>query len=443
MALAVDTPHGAPSTRVLVDEADDDIAFESSRQAWPTTQNNPADGTAAMPKDRTIHFNVTTLGGDNRVIVTSNDTHDINWTANSSVKITNAIWLGNMPGHFEETKELFPNEAGSSEQSSSTSYSSSDLGQPSTRAKRGEGVNLYGHSLSLPVHELYLKYGDQSMYINMYISLMWTHDDRSGTSRSGVFTVLNSSVPSTDYDATVQRIKYLTAGDDNGDQLNGFETDGVPTESVPGGEVETSTLPPPTATTFPPNPAIGQNTGSNSGGSSLSSGTIAGIVIGSVFGLSLIVFLGWFFLRQRRRADHVSNSEYGSGHGPHKYLADKEAHARVTESPHPPYSDDRQQPQQQLEQHHYLHQGGSGAAVGAAERSPLTPYGEEGHVPITGRSMEDMTRSGVPSSTPNAATNVSHLIEDGMTEEDIRQLEDEERALDDAIEQAGQGQRRG
>ncbi|KAK1597892.1 uncharacterized protein LY79DRAFT_507128 [Colletotrichum navitas] len=441
MTLAVDTPHVAPSTRVLVDEADGNVAFESSRQAWPTKQNNPFDGTTTMPNDRIIHFNVTTLGGDDHVITTSDDIHVIIWTANSSVMVTDAIWLGNTTDSLGETKELFRNEAGFSEQSSTTSHSTSDLGPPSTRAKREERVILDGNSLSLPVRELDLKYGDPSTYINMYISLLWTYGDQSGTTMSGVFTVFNSLDPSEDYDATVRRMKDLTTGDDT--QLNGFETYDDPVGSVPGGKVETSVFPLPTATSVSPNPAIGSNRGSNSGGSSLPPSAIAGIVIGSVFGLFLIAFLVWFFLHQRRRADHVSNGAYGSGHGPHKYLAHKEAHASVTESPHSPYSDDGQQPQQQLEQHHYLHQGGPEAAVGAAERSPLTPYGEEGHVPITARSIEDMTRSGVPSSTPNATTNVSHLIEDGMTEEEIRRLEDEERALDDAIEQAGQGQGRG
>ncbi|KAK2004102.1 hypothetical protein LX36DRAFT_9096 [Colletotrichum falcatum] len=189
--------------------------------------------------------------------------------------------------------------------------------------------------------------------------------------------------------------------------------------------------------------SIGGSSSSGGSGPNPAPGAIAGIVIGSVVGLSLIAFLVWFLLRQRRRADRVSNGAYSSGNSSHEYHADKEAHARITESPRSPYSDDGQQPRQELCQHHYLHQGVSGAAISAAERSPLSPYSEEGHTPIATGSVESMARSGVPSSTPNATTNVSHLIEDGMTEEEIRQLEDEERALDDAIQQAGQGQGRG
>ncbi|KAK2027122.1 hypothetical protein LX32DRAFT_453858 [Colletotrichum zoysiae] len=431
MALPVDIPYvAAPSARVFVDEsgdneADGDVAFEPSWRAWPTTQKIPSDGTTMFPDDRMIHFDGTTFGGEDRVIITSNDTHVIKWTTKFSVTIMNAFWLGNEIGERGEVKELFRNKADFSDQSSATSHSSSDSSLTSTRAKREERVILDGDSLSLPVRDLNPSYADA----NMYIELVWTSGDQSGTTTSGVFALFNGVVPSEEYSATIQRIRNLTSGDDA--QLNGSENHGDAALPPATRSTETSALPSSTATGGASIPAIAPN------GSGLTPGAIAGVVIGSVFGLSLIAFLVWFFLRQRHRAGQVSDG------GTHEYLADKEAHARAAESPHSPYSDDGRQPQQQLEQHHYLHQGGPEVVVGAAERSSLTPFDEEGHTPIATRSMEDTTRSGVASSTPNATTNVSHLIEDGMTEEEIRRLEDEERALDDAIEQAGQGQGRG
>ncbi|KAK2010128.1 hypothetical protein LZ32DRAFT_386458 [Colletotrichum eremochloae] len=444
MALAVDTPDVAPSRRVFIDEADGNVAFgtaESSWRDWSTTQSNPSDGTTTASNNRIIDFNVTSFG-DNRVILTSDYTHVINWRTNSpSVTIESALWLGNVTDSRGEAKEVFRKEANSSFEQSSTSDSNGESSPPSTRAKREERVILGSNSLSLPVGELDLKYADA----NMYIKLVWTSGDQSGTTTSGVFAVFNGTVPSEEYYAIVKRIKNLTTGDDA--QLNGSEEHDDLALPPDTGSAETSALPSPTAIGNVSVPAIGPNgVGSSSGGtggSSLPPGAIAGIVIGSIFGLFSLAFLVWFLLRRRRRAHHVSNGTYGCNHRPHEYLADKEAHTRVTESPHSPYSDDGQQTRQQQEQDHYLQHGGPGTAVGAPERSPLTPYVEEEHMPIAARSTEDISRRGVPSSTPNAATNVSHLIEDGMTEEEIRQLEDEERALDDAIEQAGQGQGQG
>ncbi|KAK1981986.1 hypothetical protein LZ30DRAFT_749646 [Colletotrichum cereale] len=438
MALAVDTPLVAPSGRVFVNEGDGNVAFgaaEPSWQDWSTTQSNPSGESTRTPNDRIINFDHH-LFGNNRVIMVSDGAYVINWTAPANVTITSAIWLGNATDSHGGTKEVFRVKADSFEQPSTTTDSNDESSPPSTNPAEGEER----------ARELKPEHADA----NMYIELMWTSGDQSRTTTSGVFAVFNGSVPSSGYDDVVQRIDKLIRGDNAGVQINGSEVSSDSVSPADTVSAKTSALPSSTAggggasipTIDSGDGGSSTSTSSSRAGPSLSPGAIAGIVIGSVLGLSLVVFLVWFFLRRRRRADHVSDGAYGSGHNPHEYLADKEAHARVTESPHSPYSDDGQQPRQLPEQSHHLQAEGPGAAVTAAERSPLTPYGEEEHAPIAASSMEDMARSGIPSPTPNVTTNVSHLIEDGMTEEEIRRLEDEERALDDAIEQAGQGQGR-
>jgi hypothetical protein len=79
-----------------------------------------------------------------------------------------------------------------------------------------------------------------------------------------------------------------------------------------------------------------------------------------------------------------------------------------------------------------------GAAAGAAAGSAGTPS-----VRAASMAQTDEARVSVPSPIPGRATPralttpYAHLVEDGMTEDEIRRLEEEERQLDAAIEQAG------
>ncbi|GKT40115.1 uncharacterized protein ColSpa_00296 [Colletotrichum spaethianum] len=430
MALAVKAPSVAPSGAVFVDEADGNAAFgtgESSRPNFSATQKSP--GTIGNPEGKKIDFNMMTFGSlpnyNDRVITTSTGTHKINWGSSAGVSVDRALWLGRIGGD-NITIERFEKAPSSARLS-----------------KRSLGT-VYDDYLELTFHEINQQYYDYDMYIQLH----WTLLDRSGTTTSGVFAVSNGTSGSSEYSAAADRIGKLTAGDDNNAdrELNGVEDDDSTSSADPISTAVTAS-PSATATGSASISTLGASAGDSGGGggSNLPAGAIAGIVIGSVLGISLIAFLIWFFLRRHRRADHVSNGAYDSGHSPHQYLTDKETHARVTESPHSPYSDDGQQPQHPPGQHHRIQLDDPEAvapasAVSGTERHPLAPYGEEEHTPIAARSVEDMTRNGARSSTPNVNTNVSHLIEDGMTEDEIRRLEEEERALDDAIEQAGQGQ---
>ncbi|CAI4216785.1 unnamed protein product [Parascedosporium putredinis] len=98
-------------------------------------------------------------------------------------------------------------------------------------------------------------------------------------------------------------------------------------------------------------------------------------------------------------------------HGaPHDFLQDKEAQAHVADSPH---SDD---------------------APGHSLRNSAVVYAD----PVAPSSSSAAAAAGPAAEArrPEVPTAVAHLVEDGMTADEIRRLEEEERALDQAIEQA-------
>ncbi|KAH6682271.1 hypothetical protein F5X68DRAFT_263255 [Plectosphaerella plurivora] len=176
------------------------------------------------------------------------------------------------------------------------------------------------------------------------------------------------------------------------------------------------------------------------GGGGLQKGAIIGIAVAaSIVGLAAIGLLVWFFcLRNRRRRGTKDHGPYAApDHQASEYMVNKETTgAHVTESPHSPYSDDgslahaQAQGPSSLAQTQQTNQYSDAPPIAAPV--PRSASQQAGDRPESGAG----TRSGTP-----GGHNVSHLIEEGMTEADIRRLEEEERALDDAIERAGHGRR--
>lgn len=197
----------------------------------------------------------------------------------------------------------------------------------------------------------------------------------------------------------------------------------------------------------------------NSGGG-LPMGAVIGIAVGcGVAGLAAVFALVWFLVRRhQKKKSLLPVGSYASGNRPEDLIAEKEASADVDASPHSPYSDDgaagagapypegpgptvaagalhRQHPQDQSRSFtpYSDRPSGTGAAAGAG-----TPSTRAASV-----AQADEARVSIPSPTPGRATPralttpYAHLVEEGMTEEEIRRLEDEERQLDAAIEQAG------
>jgi hypothetical protein len=157
-------------------------------------------------------------------------------------------------------------------------------------------------------------------------------------------------------------------------------------------------------------------------------------------------------------------------------MAEKEASADVDVSPHSPYSDEGASAggvggggggvgtgSGSVVGGEAVATGAAGAAASFSSRQHLqdpprsfTPYsdrpsaaggaaGSAGTPSVRAASMAqtDEARISVPSPIPGRATPralttpYAHLVEDGMTEDEIRRLEEEERQLDAAIEQAG------
>ncbi|KAK3311314.1 uncharacterized protein B0T15DRAFT_70772 [Chaetomium strumarium] len=202
------------------------------------------------------------------------------------------------------------------------------------------------------------------------------------------------------------------------------------------------------------------------GGGGLPSGAIIGIAVAcGVVGLALVFGLVWYLLRRRqqKKAMLPVDSAYGSGNRAENLMAEKEAAADVEVSPNSPYSDEGASGAGPggTYQRGAAH-GGEALAAGAAgsPRQPqqdqprsFTPYSDRpsasaaaaGTPSIRAASLAqtDEARVSVPSTTPGRATPralhtpYAHLVEEGMTEEEIRRLEEEERQLDAAIEQAG------
>ncbi|OBR05000.1 hypothetical protein CH63R_11703 [Colletotrichum higginsianum IMI 349063] len=441
----MNAPFSAPLGPVIADDADDNIAFGTEEYSQPHWSVE----TTRMNDTFTLTFDNSTLGTqpNSRIIMVDDTMHQVKWSLKvdpqQKVGIVKVTWLGQIGSENQTIDQA----AANSEESTPQPVEAS---RATTHAMlRGrisaEPMTLGQDSVFLPVGEL--RQGKNlSRYESrdMYLTVEWESSNGARSTTSGVFTVLDGFDK---YNDTVKRLRGMMATDSKnfGEEGPSSSESGSDTASGPTASVVATT------TLTPTSPSLETSGNSNSGSvrSGLPAGAIAGIVIGSVLGLALIAFLVWFFLRRRRRAGHVSNGVYGSDHGPQEYLADKENRAHATESPHSPYSDDGQNAQHVPEQQHHIQRGSGQEAgvpasvVSATERRILSPYSVEEQTPIVARSVEDMTRNGARSSTPNVNANVSHLIEDGMTEDEIRRLEEEELALDVAIERAGQGQRQG
>ncbi|RYP72112.1 hypothetical protein DL771_004443 [Monosporascus sp. 5C6A] len=223
-------------------------------------------------------------------------------------------------------------------------------------------------------------------------------------------------------------------------------------------DVSTRSSPPPTPSPTSGSPSLGAGIDTatpaveDSGGQSrngLGAGAIAGIAvsIGVVFiavaGLSV-----WFCLRRRQSGSPLARARevgYGSDSGAIAMMPEKEAAGLTESSSHPVY-DHSSAPVA----HH---------ADPAAAAVPYAPYSDHVVAPGTAVTTPTLTSLNEPSPVlreqqqqgPGSETGAArqpqqqqpiasryaHLVEEGMTEEEIRRLEEEERQLDAAIERAG------
>lgn len=305
----------------------------------------------------------------------------------------------------------------------------------------------------------------------LYLQLAWessagsTRDLRSGSTYSSLF-VLNENGSELSDSLT----KELTDanGQDSG-EWTPYKTEcydpGCPTDS--GASTTSSEVAAqPTSTGAASSAAATTSTASStpeSGSSGLNTGAIAGIAVAcAIVGLALLGAAVWFLCFRRRRNSHGAlhqNNGYASdGMGP-GVMADKEL-PHVTDSPHSAYAPDRS-----LHAPHNLARnsvGGAGAAAGVGVGTGLmegaghvTHAGEDSYAPYSDHTPPPgvvgadrgpaSSQTSLPAGGTNSPTPISnryaHLVEEGMTDDEIRRLEEEERALDMAIEDHGRSSR--
>lgn len=188
------------------------------------------------------------------------------------------------------------------------------------------------------------------------------------------------------------------------------------------------------------------------GGPALSTGAIAGIAVGGAVFLIAVGVLIWFLLRRRRskpknRAeysqspdlanDYVSgkdgndadiNSPYSEdgGHPTQQTPLEPSAAARAataTPASYAPYQD-----QENNHNNNNLARTATNASMSAHSNSPIES------IP---RSDTHMSNRASQQHRQGVSPRVAHLVEEGMTPEEIQRLEDEERQLDLEIERAG------
>lgn len=274
--------------------------------------------------------------------------------------------------------------------------------------------------------------------------------------------------------------------DDEGPAKADSNPDG---ETGSSGATGTSGRPGPTATSIgtagPDDSGDRGIPASASGGSSgLTTGAIIGIGVGvGLLALAGIGFLVWWWMRRSRRGRAGPGAPaYGAVGKHHKagrsqeLMAEKEEGVGVAlaggiggrtgtggiggaDSPQSPYSDDGRLRNGSTG---YLPGGssvttaggaGTGAGVGVlgagavgagAGHAAFHPYSDRPaspQQPISGTtasaSARDQSQAPGPTAGAAASTRYAHLIEEGMTAEEIRRLEQEEQELDREIERSG------
>ncbi|TPX11408.1 uncharacterized protein E0L32_007827 [Thyridium curvatum] len=197
----------------------------------------------------------------------------------------------------------------------------------------------------------------------------------------------------------------------------------------------------------------------------LSTGAIAGIAVAcGVVGLGLIAGLVFWLVRRRGRGASRSKDArpYGGvGGGPgsrtRELIAEKEAQSGVRESsPHSPHSDvaltgptaaltaANLQQQQQQQDRSYTPYSDHAVAPGPPEDvTPAAAAATERHHQQQSRDLDSASSPHSPTLRPVSGADgtagqarYAHLIEEGMTPQEIARIEEEERQLDAAIEQA-------
>ncbi|KAH7162969.1 hypothetical protein B0J13DRAFT_25429 [Dactylonectria estremocensis] len=338
------------------------------------------------------------VGLTDNTYVTSQNTLTLKYDVTEGVLLNYLLWqsLGN-----DDEFDIIAN--------ATFKESKGDDGQDATHPDPFESVTD-----STAVVDLKL-FGKQNNLTNpspMRFLMSWKNNDGKfwGTSTSKFFAIVDGSSDSNAASEVVAADASSTATE--------IVSSATATASKDGGKSVTTQTSAPSSESSSASSSE-PNSGKSKGGGGLGTGAIAGIAVGAIIGVLLIGALAWFFLRKRRQNKKLADGYTATDSG-NAYIVDKETHGRTADSPNSPYSDENGV------QH-----------VPADDTTRDDPATTERGLPRTSTSGSQGGRSVSGAQTPQGvSTNVAHLVEDGMTADEIRRLEEEERQLDDEIERA-------
>ncbi|KJZ72596.1 hypothetical protein HIM_07955 [Hirsutella minnesotensis 3608] len=416
----MDTKHPDASLR-----QEEPAGPESSSTSGPADSPQPSTPMASTsgnassaPAQPAINFQINSMDSSARIFLTNQSNQYFAYSINASVLPDKIGWYYKSDSDHDYqliSSADFPDSKGGSDQAS-TSMFLADV--TNYNVKLNLSALAIRDDMMSNFRSLARRDGpsapDDRLRKEMMIRIDWTAavaGQGLGFSQSGVFTVADARDGPLQ-DAVSQWMRRQP------DARTGLEG----TESSSPGSAPGSTLTPGTA-------GGSSNRVSQGIGSGLSSGAIAGIVVGVVLGLFLLVGgLVWLLFRRRRRtrqektdaaAQQASKASMDDG--------DLAAAKQAPDSPQSPYPDEVPP----------LPQNGavSGATTGSSPHGTNHPPGYAARHLTGAKTRAQAPAGGVTSS-------VGYLVEDGMTDEEIRRLEEEERQLDAEIRELTDSGRR-
>ncbi|KAI1121441.1 hypothetical protein F5Y10DRAFT_272070 [Nemania abortiva] len=295
---------------------------------------------------------------------------------------------------------------------------------------------------------------NQVLYLEGEWMAEWEGTTTSGNSTSPLFAFFNG-----DFNTAANNLKTAKPGvfDPNLPAYNETTTKSqsqsqsetqIPTPTPTSITSTTSVTPTASLTTSATSqtPTTAEAESVPTGNSGLSRDGVIGVAVGATIGGLLVAgALIWLFcLRRRNKTARHAMSSYDSDVAVHAIVSDKEIPALLERStPQSTYGGEGRP----STDHHYVPYSDRPTASPVPTPTPLhhragaaTPDVVE--PPTASQTDLAWTREAqtpTPTQGPVIASRYAHLIEEGMTEEDVRRVEEEERQLDAAIENAGRG----